>query len=273
MPELPEVEVCATALRSLTGLTIVDCSLLCSNLRKKVPPTLPSSLIGKTFRSVVRKGKWLVFSFSEFSHFLVHMGMTGRLLLDEGRQMGKHVHFFAILSDGRRLLYEDARRFGLLSYREGLLPDLPEFRGVGLDPLLDKVDGEAMSRMFASKKTPIKTALMDAKLVSGIGNIYASEVLFDAGLSPFRRCDSLSSGDFENLSRSLKKVLRKAILCGGTTFRDYRHPDGSRGEFAKECRVFSRGGEKCFACGGVVVRAVQSGRSTFYCAVCQPLHP
>jgi len=195
------------------------------------------------------------------SQWIVHLGMTGRMLVcPAGTEVEKHAHAIARLASGRELRFVDPRRFGRLSVARG-------FQASGSEPL--EVDLERFVELFRGRKTPIKSALLNQKLLSGVGNIYADESLFRAGVRPRRRAASLSRDELHRLYRAVQKVLKEAIAAGGSSVSDYVDANGDEGFFQLEHRVYGREGEACLVCKTPIKRVVIAGRSSHYCPHCQ----
>lgn len=278
MPELPEVETVRRGLaKRLTGQTIVTVRLNRPDLRFPIPPDLPGRLEGRTIASIDRRAKYLLVRFepkgADAPVMIVHLGMSGRILFDDGgRPPDPHDHLVFTAGDGTRLIYNDVRRFGfvLLAGESGLAAH-PRLAGLGPEPLGDGFDTAYLRGRLAGRMTPIKSALLDQKLVAGIGNIYACEALFQAGVSPSRLAAAVTGKQAGKLVEAVKDVLSRAIEAGGSSLRDYVQTDGELGYFQHSWSVYGRQGEPCPTCPGGracatgVSRIVQSGRSTFYC--------
>jgi formamidopyrimidine-DNA glycosylase len=216
---------------------------------------------------------------------IVHLGMSGRFsvqgrqvgsfvheVVAEGQGTGKHDHVVFETDEGTLLVYTDHRRFGLMTLStESGLDAHPLFAGLGPEPLTPKFGATYLLTAISGKRMPIKPALLDQRIVAGLGNIYVCEALFDSHISPLRPASSLSRDECVALVSSIKSVLKAAIKAGGSTLRDFRHADGELGYFQHSFSVYGREGEKCISpgCTGTVERTLQSGRSTFHCPVCQ----
>ena len=197
------------------------------------------------------------------SQWIVHLGMTGRMLVsDPADEVVKHTHAIAKLASGRELRFVDPRRFGRLS-----VATLADFDAGGIEPL--EIDRERFIALFRGRKTPIKSALLNQKLLRGVGNIYADESLFRAGLRPRRRTSTITRAQYELLHKSVQEVLNEAIALGGSTVSDYVDADGEAGFFQLEHRVYAREGEPCLVCQTPIKRVVLGGRSSHYCPKCQ----
>ncbi len=272
MPELPEVETVRRGLRAhLIGRRIEGIRVRDRRLRFPVNThRLRSLCTGARVRRVRRRAKYLLIDVGDRGVVLVHLGMTGRLgFAVAGATELKHDHVIFELDDGRELRFNDARRFGLvLGLRADEEPTHPRLRDLGVEPLGRGFTAEAMKAAARGSKRPVKSLLMDARTVAGVGNIYACEALFRARVHPATPAGRLSLARWRVLVRAVRATLRAAIRRGGTTLRDFADPDGDAGYFAIELSVYGREGEPC-GCGGRVRRVVHSNRSTFYCPRCQ----
>lgn len=269
MPELPEVETVARSLANRVTGDVIESIWLGS---KKEPLKSPARMIARTLQdahiiTVRRVGKQIVFDLlSEQGtpkQWIVHLGMTGQMLVCAPEaEIKKHTHAIAKLASGRELRFLDPRRFGRLSVASN-----GDFAGTGLEPL--DVSEDAFSALFRGRKTPIKSALLNQKLLGGVGNIYADESLFRAGIRPRRRAGSLTREQLKKLRTSLKKVLKEAIRLGGSSISDYVDADGQEGFFQLRHRVYGREGQPCYVCKTPIKRVVIAGRSSHYCPKCQ----
>ncbi len=269
MPELPEVETIRRGLAPrLTGRRILRVDLNRPDLRFAFGDGFAHALTGQTIVGVDRRAKYLLIALEGGGVLLSHLGMTGRYSFDPEPKL--HDHVVLHLSDGVRLVYSDPRRFGFM---ELIAPDaLAQNRflsGLGIEPLGNELSGAHLADKFAGRRTPLKAALLDQRLIAGLGNIYVCEALFRAGLSPRRLAGTLKGARAEKLSQAIRAVLTDAIAAGGSTLRDYAAADGSLGYFQHGFDVYGREGQPCKACQKPITRIVQSGRSSFFCATCQ----
>jgi len=270
MPELPEVETVRTGLEPLlTGRRIESVVCHRSSLRYPLPEL--AALCGSSVIAVRRRAKYLLFDMGKNRTLVWHLGMTGQFhVLPQRAEAGKHEHVCFNLSDGQSLRYRDARRFG---YAGLLFADELEqhawFARLGPEPLSDDFSVEYLVQACAGRKAPIKNVIMDASVVVGVGNIYASESLYRAGVHPVRAAGRISARRLDLLERVIKQVLAEAIAAGGSSISDFVHADGKPGYFAHSFQVYGRQGESCFACDQQIKRISQAGRSTFYCSRCQ----
>ena len=273
MPELPEVETVARGLRAfLVGSTIVDVEVRWA--RSVVPPdpaAFAARLVGQTVTAVGRRGKWVIVSLSEAGALLVHLRMTGRLVIEPGDAPDDpHTRVLFQLDDRRRLRFSDQRKFGRLvlsSDPHTVLADL------GPEPLADDFTAARLEEMLARRRGRIKPLLLNQRFLAGLGNIYADEALWRASLHPLRRADTLTSVEVRRLHRAIRSLLQAAIGSGGTTLADsaYQQADGRSGEYADLLAVYGRGGQTCQRCRTEIERTVVGQRSTHYCPRCQTL--
>jgi formamidopyrimidine-DNA glycosylase len=270
MPELPEVETIARALGArLAGRRITALEQRRPDLRFPLPPQLDSRLIGRRVLGVSRRAKYILAGLDDGQTLLLHLGMSGRLLFD-GPPAGAHEHLTFGFDDGTRLRFVDPRRFGMLDLTATAgLEHHPRLAGLGLEPLDPGFTGEALGAVLAGRRSPLKSALMDQRLVVGVGNIYACESLHRARLSPRRTAGFLRPVQAERLAAAIRTVLNEAIAAGGSSLRDYVQTDGELGFFQDRFTVYGRAGLPCPVCGQPVQRLVQANRTTFWCRRCQ----
>jgi formamidopyrimidine-DNA glycosylase len=293
MPELPEVETVRRGLEpAMVGARLVRVEQRRRDLRFPFPPRFAKRLTGQDVVGVGRRAKYLLADLSSGEVLVMHLGMTGRFLIRQGgvtRAPGEfrldpggesvHDHVVFHLSSGATVTYNDVRRFGLMDLvPRAELETCRHFRDMGLEPLGNELSGEAIARLFAGKRAPLKAALLDQRLIAGLGNIYVCEALFRAGLHPEAPAGSLATSAGKPTAKAhalaaiIREVLEEAVAAGGSTLRDYAQTDGSLGYFQHRFRVYDREGEPCVTpgCRGVVTRLVQAGRSSFFCPRCQP---
>jgi formamidopyrimidine-DNA glycosylase len=271
MPELPEVETVRRGLAlKISGRRIVRVELRRSDLRRPFPPTLGTRLDGARIGALARRGKYILIELDSDGLMLLHLGMSGRVTVGSAAvPAAVHDHVVLTLDDGTVIRFNDARRFGLIDYmKRGEATHHPLLAGLGPEPLEPGFDGAYLEAALAGKLTPIKTALLDQRIVAGLGNIYACEALFRAGLSPRRLAKSIVLTRATRLAAAIRSVLTEAIAAGGSSLRDYVQADGALGYFQHHWAVYGHEGAPCPGCdcGGGVRRIVQSGRSTFFCA-------
>ena len=274
MPELPEVEVSRQGLLPfLPGQHIIKAIFRAPKLRHELPPELTSRLAGLRVVTILRRGKYLLFdceSTSGGGWLILHLGMSGSLrLVAPDTPPQKHDHVDLVFAH-TALRFRDPRRFGTLLWHEGGdVEKHPLIAVLGIEPLGDEFDGDWLYEQTRRRSAPIKPLLMDSHLIVGIGNIYASESLFRAGISPLRAAKRISRERYRILVPAIRETLAASIAAGGSSVRDYVHSDGGAGCFQLSCAVYDRSGEPCMRCGEPVRSVRQAGRSTFYCPTCQ----
>lgn len=272
MPELPEVETVVRGLaKCLPGLKIERVEVLHPRpLGGTSPQAFNDFFAGRSFEKISRFGKYLWFMLDNKSSMVAHLRMTGKFIFQE-RQDYPHDHIRVIffLSGGARLYFKDVRLFGTLKiYPPGAV--ILEWEKLGVDPVLEKLTAEYLLDKARGRKIPVKTFLLDQSVMAGLGNIYASEILFSARISPFIPVLKISRKQWERIVEFTEEILARAILHNGTSISDFRNVDDKTGEFQKMLMVYQRGGQICRVCGKTVIeKAVQGQRSTFYCPLCQ----
>ena len=287
MPELPEVETVRRGLSpALTGAIVERVQLNRPDLRFPFPDGFADRLKGQKILEVGRRAKFLMMPLSSGELITAHLGMTGRFsVLDGNRTVEpgafydpapasghEHAVFFLKREDGVpvKLTYSDPRRFGFFElFAAEDRATAARFADLGPEPLSEDFTPEALQQRLAGKAAPLKAALLDQRIVAGLGNIYVCEALFRAGLSPRRKSATIGPARAERLAASIKGVLSEAIRAGGSTLQDYAAVDGTEGSFQQQFDVYDRAGEPCRVCGKAVERFVQSGRSSFACGGCQ----
>ncbi len=270
MPELPEVETTVRGLAPyLEGRTITAAIVRDARLRWPVPETLAEQAVGKSVRSVRRRAKYILIELPP-GHVMVHLGMSGSLRLsslDEPPAPHDHVEFE--IDGARRLRLRDPRRFGCVLWIDGEPEDHRLLASLGVEPLTEEFDGDCLYRVARQRKVAVKNFIMDSRIVVGVGNIYASEALFRAGINPRRAAGRISLERYGRLAGSIRETLQDAIAVGGTTLRDYVDGSGAPGYFKQDLAVYEREGKPCLACEKPIVRQVIGQRSTYYCRHCQ----
>lgn len=270
MPELPEVETTRRGIAPhVTGRRVQEVIVRDRRLRHPVTPDINRKLSGQTIRAVNRRGKYLLLDTGEGT-LIIHLGMSGSLrVLPANTPAGKHDHVDIVLDNGRCLRLTDPRRFGSVLWtredplRHSLLAEL------GPEPLSDAFSGAALHRRAQGRKVAVKQFLMDSKVVAGVGNIYANEALFLAGIHPARAAGAISRARYDTLAAAIKQVMSEAIAAGGTTLRDFVAEDGRPGYFQLQLRVYGKEGEPCTQCGTPIRQIRQGQRATYYCPHCQ----
>jgi formamidopyrimidine-DNA glycosylase len=285
MPELPEVETVRQGLEPiLVGNAFARVEQRRADLRFPLPKDFGARLSGRKVKALDRRAKYLLARLDDGEVLVMHLGMTGRFSIAHANgaepraKTPKHEHIVFHLNDGTAVRYTDARRFGYMDLIAARTLDSHAlFKGLGVEPLSDALNPEWLAARLKGKATSIKSALLDQRLIAGLGNIYACEALFDGGISPLKLAGSLPTKTgkptpkIAALVKGIKKVLESAIKAGGSTLRDYARADGRIGRFQMRFKVYGREGKPCArkSCRGTVRRIVQGGRSTFYCPTCQ----
>ncbi|PDQ20429.1 DNA-formamidopyrimidine glycosylase [Mesorhizobium sanjuanii] len=295
MPELPEVETVRRGLQPvLEGARIAGVEARRADLRFPFPERFSERLTGKTITALGRRAKYLTMHLDGGPVLICHLGMSGSFRIEtadssdlpgvfyhERSKSAAHDHVvFDVVSPegGRsRVIFNDPRRFGFMLFAEGAPDTHPMLAGLGVEPTGNALDGALLASLLKGRKAPLKAALLDQRLIAGLGNIYVSEALWRAGLSPLREAGTIAKAgkkageQAECLAAAIRSVIADAIAAGGSSLRDYMQTDGSLGYFQHSFAVYDREGEPCSrpGCGGHIERIVQSGRSTFYCRTCQ----
>jgi formamidopyrimidine-DNA glycosylase len=288
MPELPEVETVRRGLEpAMTGHVIVRADVRRPDLRWPFPPRMAERLTGQRVERLRRRSKYILADLSGGETLLIHLGMSGRMTVSSvpqarGDMLGdfhrshpapeKHDHVVLDMDNGARITFNDARRFGAMDLAPTEAVEAHRFlAGLGPEPLGNSFDEAYLAARFKGRNTPVKAALLDQRIVAGLGNIYVCEALWRTGISPLRKAGSLSRARAASLVPAIRAVLTDAIESGGSSLRDYRQADGELGYFQHSFAAYGREGEPCRTpgCGGIIARAVQSGRSSFYCPTCQ----
>lgn len=293
MPELPEVETVRRGLEpAMLGERFARIEQRRPDLRFPLPERFTERLTGRRVEALSRRAKYLIADLDDGQALIMHLGMSGRFVVEAPgtpptepgayyNEIGRHLqhdHIVFHLGSGARVTYNDVRRFGFMDLlpRAGL-ENSRHFSGMGIEPLGNELSGELLARLFSGKAAPLKAALLDQRLIAGLGNIYVCEALFRAGLHPQAEAGSLATPagkpreKAHALAQIIREVLEEAVAAGGSTLRDFAHADGSLGYFQHRFKVYDREGAPCVTpgCGRLVKRLVQSGRSTFYCESCQ----
>jgi formamidopyrimidine-DNA glycosylase len=291
MPEMPEVETVRLGLAPvLLQATIDKIELRRAGLRFPFPERFAERLSGRRVENLSRRAKYILAALDSGETLVMHLGMSGSFRIENGEaqtpgafhfdrsKIAAHDHVVFHLSNGARVTYNDPRRFGsmLLERSEGLDAH-PLFAGLGVEPLGGDFDGAFLARLFAGRKSPLKSALLDQKLIAGLGNIYVCEAMHRSGLSPMRPAGSIAgrggktTAKADKLAGAIRTALEEAVAAGGSTLRDHRQTDGALGYFQHSFLAYGKEGAACprANCSGTIARIVQSGRSTFYCPTCQ----
>ena len=282
MPELPEVETVRRGLLPvMEGAVIAQAEVNRPDLRWPLPDRMADRLTGRTVMALRRRSKYILADLDSGETLLVHLGMSGRMLIS-GAQLGsfhhdhpapqKHDHVVLHMGSGARITFNDARRFGAMD----LLPteramEHMLLKDLGPEPFGNDFNEPYLSARLKGRKTPIKAALLDQRIVAGLGNIYVAETLYRARVSPLRLAGDLTEPQVRSLVPVIREVLAEAIEAGGSSLRDFRQANGELGYFSKHFQVYDREGDPCETpgCAGTITRTVQSGRSSFWCPTCQ----
>lgn len=270
MPELPEVETTRRGIEPyVTGVNVREVIVKRHDLRQPISATL-ATIEGRKIRSVSRRSKYLLFGIDDGTTVMIHLGMSGSLrVIEPGADWKKHDHLGITLSNGKQLRFHDPRRFGLALHFPQPQEDHPLLRHLGPEPLESNFDAQLLKSACANRKAAIKLVVMDAKVVVGVGNIYASESLFRAGILPGTAANKLTLPRLKKLTTAIKEVLADSIEQGGTTLRDFLKSDGEPGYFRQKLFVYERKGQPCLRCGTPIQHTVMGQRSTYWCGKCQ----
>ena len=289
MPELPEVETVRRGLQpAMEGQLIAHADLRRPDLRRPFPPRMAERLTGARVERLRRRSKYLLADLSTGETLLVHLGMSGRMLVTPPApgaaaqvpgafllpcaEVRRHDHVILTMADGTRITFNDARRFGAMDLLETDSAEAhPLLAGLGPEPLGNAFSETHLVARFRGRRAPVKALLLDQRVVAGLGNIYVCEVLHRAGISPARQAGRIAAARVARLVPVIRAVLTEAIAAGGSSLRDHRQTDGDLGYFQHDFRVYGRAGAPCPTpgCDGTIARLVQGGRSSFHCPRCQ----
>ncbi len=273
MPELPEVETTRMGIQPhVSGVKICEVIVRRGDLRQPISGNF-SELEGLCILKVTRRSKYLLFEIDDASTLLIHLGMSGSLrVIDPATEWKKHDHVGITLANGMQLRFHDPRRFGLVLRLMETDPQTHSLlKNLGPEPLEAEFTAQHLQTACTKRSVAIKSVIMDASVVVGVGNIYASEALFRTGVSPFTPANALTKAQLGKLVKSIREVLQSAIAEGGTTLRDFLNSDGKPGYFKQRLFVYGRKGEPCRKCGTPIEHAVLGQRATYWCPKCQPL--
>jgi formamidopyrimidine-DNA glycosylase len=270
MPELPEVETTRRGIAPyITGRKITRVIVRNRKLRQMVPLKLATQLTGQRIGEIKRKGKYLLL-YADTGVVIIHLGMSGSLhIVTAQTTVGKHDHVDIEFENGRCLRFHDPRRFGLLLFTRGDPLQHPLLRDIGSEPLDTGFNGDALFNKSRGRRVAIKQFIMDSHNIAGVGNIYANEALYLAGINPLRAAGKISKQRYRRLAQSIRRVLQAAIKKGGTTLRDFVSGEGRPGYFRQHLNVYERGGLPCKHCKTPIRHITQGQRSTYYCSHCQ----
>lgn len=272
MPELAEVETLKHYLKKhITGEKIISFTQRRENLRYLLGKNLKTHAVSGKVIDVTRSAKFLVLTLDNSYSIIFHLGMSGRLIIQsKDYQLQKHDHIIIGFQGNRQLIFNDTRRFGMVySCNSNVLAKQDFLKSMGQEPLAEEFNTNYLLQKLSSKKSSIKTAIMNSKVVVGIGNIYAAESLFAAKISPLKQSNILTILEIDKLVDAIKTVLQKAIKAGGTTLKDFVGSDNKPGYFKQELNVYDREGKSCYICKQPIQKLRQAGRSTYFCGHCQ----
>ena len=275
MPELPEVETVRRGLQpAMEGQVIRRADIRRPDLRWPFPPQMSKRLTGKCVQNLRRRSKYILADLDSGETLIIHLGMSGRMQVSGSphAELQKHDHVVLDMANGARITFNDARRFGSMDLIATDQTDKHRLlANIGPEPLGNAFDDKYLTARLNNRNTPIKSALLDQHIVAGLGNIYVCEVLHRTGISPETNCGKLTKSRIASLIPAIRNVLTEAIEAGGSSLRDHRQTNGDLGYFQHNFQAYGREGEPCSTadCNGTIERIVQSGRSTFYCQICQ----
>ena len=288
MPELPEVEVVKRTLeKKILNLIIEKVNINDGNLRYKVNKEEISKLKGKRFKKIKRRSKFLIFEFNKNFVMLVHLGMTGKFFFVDKKEKKfktsfyynlnkltdqKHNRVVFYLQNKEKLIYNDVRKFGFIKlYDSDKLKKISHLKYLGPEPLEEKWNSKYFKKYILNRKRSVKNILMDQKFISGLGNIYVNEILFQSKVRPERKVSKLNDDEINKIVNYSKKILRRSIKLGGSTIKDFSSDNGKKGIFQQHFKVYGRNGEKCSNtdCNNSIIRTVISNRASFFCKSCQ----
>lgn len=272
MPELPEVEtICRGLESSILRQKIVAVATHQVILRHPIPRNLSQVLVGQSICKIYRRGKYILLE-TGVGTLIIHLGMSGNLQVKPQKHfIDKHEHFSITFASGSMLCYHDPRRFGAILWTTKDPLEHPLLKTIGPEPFAEDFTADYLFAAAKRKKSAVKQFIMDSKVVAGVGNIYANEALFAAGINPLQATNKISLAQFQVLVEVIKKLLQQAIKHGGTTIRDHTDSSGNKGSFQNELKVYGRGGQLCYNCQ-TKLKEIQLGqRSTVFCSKCQPL--
>jgi len=269
MPELPEVEITKRGLEPhIVGRQVLSAQIYQKQLRWEIPSHLPTTIKGEFIKKISRRAKYILIKFSNGT-LVMHLGMSGSIsVVASGEALKKHHHFELILDNSTSMRFHDSRRFGSILWQKNN-EQLSLFKNFGPEPLSNEFNDNTLYLSSKGRKKNIKAFIMDSSIVVGVGNIYASESLFLAGISPKRVAGKTSKKRYQALTQCIKQILTEAINNGGTTLNDFSNIDGEPGYFSQVLSVYGRDDMSCYQCNGTIKRIVQNQRASYYCPRCQ----
>lgn len=276
MPELPEVETVSLALSKLIKNTkVIEVEILRKDLRWKIKNTLKKILKNDTLIDSYRRGKYILIPTFKDNILLIHLGMSGQIKIRNKKEiLLKHDHVRITIESANKnfyyIIYNDPRRFGYIDlFNKNEIKNHFLLKNLGVDPFSKKFNEEYLSQIFKNRSKNIKNSLIDQNIIAGIGNIYASEILFKAKVNPYKNVNALMDEDLKKIIKATRSILKKSITLGGTTIKDHTQPNGKLGYFKQKLQVYGKKNKKCNICNKMLVMAYISKRSTFYCNQCQ----
>ena len=272
MPELPEVEtVKETLKKKVLGKEIKKVKVFYPNIIENMNPSdFENKLLGQTINNILRRGKWLIFELDDY-YLLSHLRMEGKYFLkNTDDDINKHQHVIFTFTDNKELRYQDTRKFGrMYLVDKEHLEEAKPIKELGLEPWSKDLNSTYLLDKYSKKRLPIKTVLLDQSIITGIGNIYADEILFLSKINPQTNCNKLNKQQVNSIIKNTRDVLEKAIKEGGTTIRSYTSDEGVTGRFQNDLFVHCKENEKCVNCGSYIIKIKVGGRGTYYCPTCQ----
>lgn len=271
MPELPEVETVKNTLKQqVLNKTIKSVEVLWNLIDYPTVEEFKKQIINQTIIDIKRKGKWLMFELNDY-YLLSHLRMEGKYhIRKKGDSIGKHEHIIFTFNDNSELRYNDTRKFGKFHLIEkDKVYNMKPLNELGLEPWDNNLDIDYLKDKYNNKRLPIKTVLLDQSIITGIGNIYADEILFLSHINPLKKCNELSDIELNNIIKYTKEVLESAIKLGGTTIRSYESSEGVHGKFQNNLYVHNHEKDKCPNCNTIIIKTKINGRGTYYCPNCQ----
>lgn len=269
MPELPEVETVKRGLEILIDKKIIK--IFRSNKKLRIASSLNLEILtGNKISAISRRARYLIIDFSNETSLILHLGMSGKVVIKNDFEKLKHDHFALNFCDNSWMIFNDTRRFGFVDLiKTSEIKTHKMLAKLGFEPLSNQFNFAYLKEKLRNKKMNIKTTMMDNEIVVGVGNIYINESLFDSGISPLRSANSLSESEIKKLIISIKKIIKKAIDLGGSSISDYVDAKGDLGYFQNNFKTYGRAAENCLQCKNEIQRIVQNGRSSFFCDKCQ----
>ena len=271
MPEIAEVETVRKVLKKqILNKVITDVKVLYSDMIESDVNEFKKEIVGKTFNDILRRGKWLIFDLDGY-YLISHLRMEGKYFIKpKNEYISKHEHVIFEFNDNTTLRYHDTRKFGRMKLlKKEDMKNCVEIQKQGLEPGDKSLTGKYLLEKFKGKRQPIKTTLLDQTIISGLGNIYADEVLFESNINPLKKTNEITLDEANKICKTSNEIIQKAIECGGTTIRSYTSSLGVKGNYQDYLKVHSRENKKCKTCESLIKRVTVNGRSTYFCPKCQ----